>query len=348
MKKNIKTLLTESLMNLYESKLTKFIGDGPNELVSVFREYNKLTTDIMEDSLYITELYNLLNEDVNFDVYSHLEKTGKIDVEDDCVLSISEPNSKLGQINAASLALPAGYTCPFANKCKSMAHKKGGKFPDGSSIKDLGDIRCFAATGEMVSPNARRNRWRNFDLLKDTYKKEGISGMVDLILRSLENYEYNKGKLKLFRIHDSGDFYSQEYLDAWIGAAKARPDVLFYAYTKSLSFWKERKGEIPKNLRLIASEGGKQDKLISKEGFRKAVIVKDEGEAIERNLNIDVNDFLAAFGDKDFALLLHGTQSAESGNTKLARANSQKIKQVAKTLSVPESKINALLKYYTS
>jgi hypothetical protein len=347
MKKDIKNLLNEGIINLYETKLTKSVGEGPNTLVKLFREYNKLTLDLIEDTLYIEEFYNLLKED-DFDPFSHLQGTGKIDDENDCVLSISKPNDKLGQINAASLALPAGYTCPFADKCKSLVNRSGEKFKHGTNIKDFGDTRCFAASGESRLPNVRNSRWRNFDLLKDTYTDKGINGMTDLLVKSIRYYESNEGKLRLFRIHDSGDFYSQEYFDAWISAAKAMPDILFYAYTKSLPFWGDRKNEIPRNLRLIASEGGKADEMISKEGFRKAVIVKDTGEAIKRKLNIDVNDFLAAFGENDFALLLHGIQSKSGGNNSQAIKNSKIIKFVASKFNTTPQEIDRLLSYYTN
>ncbi len=34
------------------------------------------------------------------------------------------------------------------------------------------------------------------------------------------------------RVHESGDFYSQEYIEKWAKIAKENPDVTFYAYTK--------------------------------------------------------------------------------------------------------------------
>lgn len=344
----LKKLLREGLENIYENKVSKLLGEGPNELVSVFRKFKKLSGNLNEDAKYIGNFYKLLTEDEQFDPFSHLADTGKIDVEEDCVLTISEPNSKLGQINAPSLSLPAGYTCPFADICKSLAHRKGEKAFDGKAIKDYGSIRCYASSAEVAYPAVRKLRWRNFDLLRDTYKQSGVQGMADLLVNSLSYYEQTHGGIKLFRIHDSGDFYSKEYFDAWIETAKSRPDILFYAYTKSLPFWKERKNEIPKNLRLIASEGGKADELINKEGFRKSVIVKDMGEAIEKKLQVDVNDFLAAFGDKDFALLLHGVQSAESKNTKQAMANSKIVKDAASKFNTSPREIEKLLSFYTT
>lgn len=346
----IRKLLKENLTRkLYENTLSENVETSARGLVNIFETFNKLSGNLKEDIEYITNFNQLLKEDSEFDPFSHLQQTGKINTEEDCVLTISEPNSKLGQINAPSLSLPAGYTCPFADICKSFAHPTGGKFKSNQkSIKDVGDIRCYAASAEMTYPNVRNLRWRNFDLIKDTYKSNGVNGITNLLLKSINHYETKKGKITVFRIHDSGDFFEQYYLDAWIETAKQRPDILFYAYTKSLPFWKERKSEIPKNLRLVASEGGKADKLIDKEGFRKAVIVKDTGEAIRKKLNVDVNDFLAAFGDKDFALLLHGVQSKESGATSQAKQNSKIIKDAAKSMRVNPNEIVRLLKLYTN
>ena len=37
---------------------------------------------------------------------------------------------------------------------------------------------------------------------------------------------------KYYRIHASGEFFSQAYLDSWQQIAEAYPSVIFYAYTK--------------------------------------------------------------------------------------------------------------------
>jgi hypothetical protein len=61
-------------------------------------------------------------------------------------------------------------------------------------------------------------------------------------------------------VHDDGDFFSQEYLDAWYYLAKKFGDKILYAYTKSLhlDLWHDK----PSNLRLCQSFGGKYDNLI--------------------------------------------------------------------------------------
>ena len=40
---------------------------------------------------------------------------------------------------------------------------------------------------------------------------------------------------KYVRIHASGEFYSQPYLDKWVQIATAFPSITFYAFTKMLS-----------------------------------------------------------------------------------------------------------------
>jgi len=66
---------------------------------------------------------------------------------------------------------------------------------------------------------------------------------------------------KAVRIHDAGDFFSDDYLCAWIRIARSTKDVLFYAYTKEVERIK-RHVVFPANLRFIYSFGGQQDDLI--------------------------------------------------------------------------------------
>ena len=157
------------------------------------------------------------------------------------LVDYSPPNSKLGQIGAPSLSLPAGYTCPFAKICKSYAHRHGEKVFGGKAIKDTGDIRCYAASAEVAYPAVRKMRWRNFDLINEVLKTSGVQGLTQLLLDSLKFYEQKHGQLKVFRVHESGDFFNEAYFEAWLRVANARPSVLFYAYTKSLPFWAAKK-----------------------------------------------------------------------------------------------------------
>ena len=70
------------------------------------------------------------------------------------------------------------------------------------------------------------------------------------------------------RIHDSGDFFSQDYLNLWTSIAGANPEILFYAYTKEVAMVSTRL--LPRNFRIIYSMGGLQDHLINTETDRHA------------------------------------------------------------------------------
>jgi len=82
---------------------------------------------------------------------------------------------------------------------------------------------CYAMKAQRQYPDARESRERNLKLSKT---KEFI--------KEVNAWFKSKRKpVKYFRIHESGDFYDQEYLDKWIEIAKAQPKTKFLAYTKS-------------------------------------------------------------------------------------------------------------------
>ena len=114
------------------------------------------------------------------------------------------------------------------------------------------------------------------------------------------------------RIHVSGDFFSQTYFDAWLQVAKNHPNRIFYGYTKALPFWVKRLEQIPPNFRLVASYGGTHDHLIKEYNLRYSKVVSSVEEAAALKLPIDHDDSLVYEGNKNFALLLHGTQPAGS------------------------------------
>ena len=80
--------------------------------------------------------------------------------------------------------------------------------------------------------------------------------------------ELKRRKVGRLRIHDSGDFFSAEYLNRSIEVMRRNPDVQFYAYTKMFTLLKsfQLAGRIPGNFTVIYSFGGTEDKpLISTE-----------------------------------------------------------------------------------
>lgn len=222
-------------------------------------------------------------------------------------LKFARGNAKLGK-HTAIFSLPAGYTCPGANLCLSRSHKTTGKLTDGPQTQ----FRCYAATGENLFKNIRISRWRNFETLK---KAATVKAMADTIHKSM----IRKG-ISLCRIHGSGDFFSQDYFDAWLMVAQRNPEIIFYGYTKALLFWISRLKRMPDNFRLVASIGGKFDSLIPKFKLRTAKVVFSEKEAADLGLPIDHDDTHMWNSTGDFALLLHGTQPKGSAAGKVLYA----------------------------
>lgn len=215
-------------------------------------------------------------------------------------LTFASGNAKLSK-DTAILSLPAGHTCPFAKECRSHADRVTGKIVDGKHCQ----FRCYAASAENLFPNVRKSRWQNFELLRQ--HKTAI-GMANL----LENSLLRKKNIKLVRFHQSGDFFSQAYFDAWLILAQQHPELTIYGYTKALPFWAKRLNLIPANFKLVASRGGTHDHLIDLLGLRSVKVVFTEKEAADAGLELDHDDTHVWKYDKSFAILLHGNQPAGS------------------------------------
>lgn len=214
------------------------------------------------------------------------------------MLNFSKGNGKLAK-DTLIFNLPAGKTCPGAMLCKSFAVVENGKrrIQDGEHT----EFRCFAASSEVQYDAVFENRASNLQMVVDAIKN-GIA--ADLINNSIQFHRTRN--TKKVRIHESGDFFSGAYLDAWIEVAHRNPDLQFYCYSKSLQLFLNFK--MPENFFMTASYGGKWDHLID-EGFftRYSKVFMTEEDATSAGLEVDHDDS-HCFGDKPFALLVHGTQ----------------------------------------
>lgn len=184
--------------------------------------------------------------------------------------------------------LPSGYTCPGAKACLAYADRETGKLAKGP----YAEFKCYSAVTERF-PAVRDKAWANRDLVWGLRDVDVASVLLDLLPTNAT----------MVRIHAAGDFFSQAYFDGWLIVAEQRPDIAFWAFTKSLPFWIKRLYEIPDNLMLNASYGGKHDALIEQWGLKYAKVVYSENEAKYLGLPIDVDDRLAAQSNQPFALL---------------------------------------------
>lgn len=215
-----------------------------------------------------------------------------------------------------SFDLLSGHNCPYAKDCLSKAVEVNGtrKIVDGPHTQ----FRCFSASQEVLFPALYNLRKGNSEILAIA-AGNGSTIAADHLLAAMPE---NAG---VIRIHVGGDFNTAKYFLAWLKVAEVRPDVLFYAYTKSLPFVVKYTDKVNtiKNFVLTASYGGTRDALITQHNLRSATVVKSEAEAKALDLPIDHDDSHAADPTQkgvSFALLVHGPQKAGSDWGKAMRA----------------------------
>jgi hypothetical protein len=179
--------------------------------------------------------------------------------------------SKLSRLRVFNFGIPAQDTCLWAGDCKKF---------------------CYASKGAYVWSNVKPAFERRLEITKQ-------NDFSELMIT-----EIIKKKASHVRIHDSGDFYSREYLHKWIKVMQSMPDVTFYAYSKSLPLFE---GEtLPKNFVLIKSMGGKKDDMINMKKDRHARIFNSIDELKKEGyVNASENDLFAIGENKKIGLLKH-------------------------------------------
>ena len=286
---------------------------------------------------FLNESTNLLVSNDIGKFYDNLFETAEMKAAllDICVLTFSTENTKLGG-SVVTFSLPAGWSCPFAKTCLKKVNRERTVDPEkigtskiskrtGEEVPYKGDVvvtkgkdsefDCFAANQEMQYDALRANRWHNFDLLREAGKEGGAEAQADLIVKSLEHFFYTEGAKNEVRIHESGDFYNGEYLRAWMLTAQRMPDIKFYAYTKSVPYvaaMEKLLANTP-NLSITLSQGGRKDDEIDNLDIKTSRVFNTPESILKAGLILDLDDNLAkekGGRDKDFALLIHGTQEA--------------------------------------
>ena len=142
---------------------------------------------------------------------------------------ISWGNSKLKKDGIASFNIPPVSTCPARGQCEKY---------------------CYATVGQQWMPSGYKRRVAAF---KATLEHDFVQVMVAELVSE---------RVKTLRIHDSGDFYSPQYMLQWFKIAEMLPNVTFYAYTKQVILMQKLWDKKPANMKLIQSLGGKFDKLV--------------------------------------------------------------------------------------
>jgi len=86
---------------------------------------------------------------------------------------------------------------------------------------------CYAKKAQVQYSPTNLYRSTNFELAKNHLE----------YLKWLLTKQISKSRtVKSVRIHSSGDFFSQDYVDMWKTIIELFPNIKFYAYTKTESF----------------------------------------------------------------------------------------------------------------
>jgi hypothetical protein len=195
---------------------------------------------------------------------------------------LSDGNSKLKADGIVSFNLIPIIHCPMAGACKSF---------------------CYATVGQQAFKSGVLRRARAF---LATTKADFVPRMVTEVQKAVK-----KGA-RAVRIHDSGDFYSYEYMLAWFEIARANPSVRFYAYTKMVSLVRMayKAGLVPDNFRLIQSLGGIADKQIDRSLPHSRIFSSLDELLAAGYSDASESDAPAAFGSSPLiGLIIHGAKS---------------------------------------
>lgn len=182
-------------------------------------------------------------------------------------MTLLRSNSELRRDRVWNWTLPASTTvlpdgrrvncCPAADGCVLLCYARAGayRFPtvvtahQRNLMAVLDDLEGWTAamTNELTARRFRpTGEPRDLDLDLDPWARSWADGGGAAV-----------------RVHDAGDFLSDEYLEAWLTIARATPDVLFYAYTKEVPRFREiAEGKAPENFRWCYSLGGRYDHLL--------------------------------------------------------------------------------------
>lgn len=116
--------------------------------------------------------------------------------------------------------------------------------PAGSDFSCAGETSickdaCYAKKGRHVFANVQSLQAANWKLLKQMEASADSAGAIKAISDIIPK------NAKIYRIHESGDFFSQWYIDVWEKVIKSRADVQFWFYTRCFQFNWENISKLP-------------------------------------------------------------------------------------------------------
>jgi len=208
---------------------------------------------------------------------------------------LSRGNRDLARDGIWTWSLPAWVTtlssgkkfnvCPSAMKCSRL---------------------CYARKGTYRFKNVRAKHVSNLEAVLDDV------GLWAMAMK--DEVSHKKFHGAHVRIHDGGDFFSEEYLLAWLGVIRSAPLTTFYCYTKEVEMFRRVvEPDPPDNFIWIFSYGGRWDHLITEDDRRADVFPTREALDASGFYDQEDSDLLAIYGPKAVGIVVNNHPGAVKG-----------------------------------
>ncbi|WP_432830876.1 GP88 family protein [Dactylosporangium sp. CA-092794] len=172
-----------------------------------------------------------------------------------------------------------------------------GRLPDGRTYNTCPAAGicvqvCYARNGTYLWPVVRGRHQANLAFVLDD-----LPGWEAAMTAELGAAKFRNAWV---RVHDAGDFFTDDYLRAWLRICRHRRDVTFYAYTKEVErFRRLVEPDPPANFLWVYSYGGTQDHLLHPDTDRVADVFPDEAAiAMAGWSSQEASDLLAVLGPR--------------------------------------------------
>lgn len=336
---SVKKLLKESISKYSEKNVTLVCEHNNEKYTFIIKEGDRVELPHKEVLTKATEFRKKLADK---DYLLSLQKScgfKEVDFEN-LVIKFQGANAKL---NHAFMSLPAGVSCPGAGDCLTFYNPEEDKLYIAS--ENEGRV-CYAGAkeagmgpaGTAGAASYRKMIYSNFYVVEHALKG-GYKALAEIIDKSIKEHELDNGIMSEIRIHEDGDFYSEEYFKGWVKAAIDNPSTHFYFYTKSLPFlvkYLRNNAKFPSNFTpTISSNFNTKYKpffeyyVALSKGDVKIAKIYDSYDEVPKEVPIDRTDAYAMNPDYkgEFALVYHGTGLKGSQAARNANKNAKDVRK---------------------
>jgi hypothetical protein len=184
------------------------------------------------------------------------------------------------------------------------------RLPDGRAVNVCPSAMacskvCYARKGTYRFSNVKAAHQRNL-----AYVLDDPDGWQAEITREVQAL----GPDTHVRIHDGGDFLSEDYLARWLEVVRAAPHVTFYCYTKEIPLFRRLvEPDPPANFRWVYSYGGRWDHLIRDTDRRADVFPTREALDAAGFHDQEDSDLLAIYGPLAVGIVVNNHPGAVKG-----------------------------------